>query len=61
MNGVIIGRFINGITINPLEYVLDDNGDLMVFETEDKAKEFLKEHGLNDDDIECLIFEEYYK
>ena len=23
---VIVGKHINGITINPLEYLLDDNG-----------------------------------
>lgn len=59
MNGIIVGRFINGITINPLEYILTDNGDLMVFETEDNAKGFLREHGFNDEQIECLVFEEY--
>lgn len=58
MNGIIIGRFINGITINPLEYVLDNSGNLMIFETEKKAKDFLKKHGLNDIEIETLIFEE---
>lgn len=57
MNGIIIGRHINGITLNPLEYVLDDNGDLIVFETEDKAKSFLREHGFDDEDMEYLVFE----
>lgn len=58
MNGIAIGRHINGITLNPLEYVVDDNGELMVFETEDKAKDFLREHGFEDEDMEYLVFEE---
>lgn len=58
MNGIAIGRHINGITLNPLEYVVDDNGELMVFETEDKAKDFLREHGFGDEDMEYLVFEE---
>ena len=58
MNGVIIGRYINGITLNPLEYALDENGDLMVFETEDKARDFCRGHGLDDEDMDWLVFEE---
>lgn len=58
MNGIIIGRHINGIFLNPLEYVLDEHGELMVFETEDKAKSFLREHGFDDEDMEFLVFEE---
>ena len=58
MNGIIVGRHINGITLNPLEYVLNEDGSLMVFETEDKAKDFLREHGFDDEDMEYLVFEE---
>ena len=58
MNGIVIGRHINGIVLNPLEYVMNDNGDLVVFETEDKAKDFLREHGFDDEDMEYLVFEE---
>jgi hypothetical protein len=54
---VIVGRHINGITINPLEYLLDDNGKAMGFINEDAAKAFLKEKGLSDDDIYRLVFE----
>lgn len=58
MKGIVIGRHINGIMLNPLEYVMDDNGDFMVFETEDKARDFLREHGFDDEDMEYLAFEE---
>lgn len=58
MKGIVIGRHINGIMLNPLEYVCDENDSLMVFETEDKAKDFCRENGLTDEDIEWLVFEE---
>jgi hypothetical protein len=54
---VIVGKHINDITINPLEYLLDDDGKAMEFINEDVAKAFLKEKGLSDDDIYGLVFE----
>lgn len=47
-----IGRPIEGITINGNEYVLDDDGELMTFDSEEDALDFLKACGLADDDIE---------
>lgn len=60
MNGIIIGRHINGITLNPLEYVLDEDDEVMVFETEDKARDFLREYGFDDEDMEHFVFEEVF-
>jgi hypothetical protein len=54
---VIVGKHINGITLNPLEYLLDDDGKVMKFINENAAKAFLKEKGLSDDDICWLVFE----
>ena len=54
---VIVGKHINGITINPLEYILDDSGKEMEFASIEAAKVFLKEQGFTDDDIEWLVFE----
>ena len=59
MKGVIVGRHINGITINPLEYLLQDDGNLMVFANEEVAKQFLYDSGFTNEDIEYLVFEEY--
>ena len=42
-----IGRAINNITINGNEYVLDDKGKIMDFNSIKKAKEFLKLKGIN--------------
>jgi len=55
---VIVGRHINGITINPLEYLLDENGGVMKFASEGAAKAFLKEKSLTDDDIYWLVFQQ---
>lgn len=55
---VIIGRPINGISINGLEYVLDASGEPMVFANEEAAKKFLMEHNCPEDVFEDLIFEE---
>lgn len=55
-----IGRPINGVTINGLEYVLDDEDELMLFDSIEEAKEFLRENGIDDDEIEAegIEFEE---
>jgi hypothetical protein len=57
-----IGRAINGISINSLEYLLtEDKKNLMLFETKEKAIEFLKSKGLTDEYIEELYFQEEIK
>lgn len=61
MTGVVVGRHINGITINPLEYLLDEEGEPLVFESEEKAKEFLAEKGFTEEDMYWMVFEEVAK
>ena len=46
-----IGRPINGISINGLEYLLDDNGELVLFDLPDQAEKFLKEHNIDLEDV----------
>jgi hypothetical protein len=55
-----IGRPINGITINGLEYLLDENGHEMRFEDEAAASEFLRGNGFTDDELENsgIVFSE---
>lgn len=55
---VVVGRHIDGITLNPLEYLLDDEGDLMTFDSEEQAKLYLKSQGFSDDEIYWMVFEE---
>jgi hypothetical protein len=52
---IIIGRPIEGIYLNGLEYLLEDDGSKeKEFESKVKAKEFLREAGetLSDEDME---------
>lgn len=57
---IIIGRPINGITINGYEYVLDNDGYPMEFKTESDARDFLTKNEIFEEDIERygIIFEE---
>ena len=59
---IVIGKHINGITLNPLEYVLEYvleyTGEVKEFETEQDAKDFLIRQGLSKEDIETFIYKE---
>lgn len=54
--GYVIGRPINGISINGLEYILDDDGNEMVFDSIEAAKEFLVGFDIDDEAIEAQGF-----
>jgi hypothetical protein len=41
---IIIGRYINGISVNGLGYLLDDSGEEMEFKDKQHAIEYLKTH-----------------
>jgi hypothetical protein len=54
---VKVGRHIEGISLNPLEYVLDGpDGEIKWFDSKEQAIEFLKEAGASDDDIYWFSF-----
>ena len=56
---ILIGHPINGIPINGLEYLLNQCGDLAKFEDVAQAKQFLLDHGFENDEIEdCFVYEE---
>lgn len=57
MAKICVGKHIGDITLNPLEYLLDDDGELMTFESEDAAKEFLRKNGFSDEDFRYMEFE----
>ena len=54
---VIVGKHPEGITLNPMEYLLDNDGNPLEFASQDAAQTFLKAKGFTDDDLECLVFE----
>lgn len=59
--GVVIGRAINGISINGLEYALDDAGNYIHFNSIEEAKQFLRDNGVEDEeDLEdCFVLKHH--
>ncbi len=57
MDSVVVGRHIGGVTLNPLEYLLDGDGELMEFRSERDARAYLKEHGSSDEDMLFMVFD----
>ena len=53
-----VSRAINGIGLNGDEWLLDDDGDVITFESEIAAREYLKENGISDKEIESYNFHE---
>ncbi len=54
-----IGKAIEGISINGLEWVLDNEGQVMRFDSREDAKRFLRENGydhLSDEELEDSFF-----
>jgi len=53
---VIVGRPIHGISLNGLEYLLHDNGDIHYFDGVEDAKQFLFKNGFTKADLEGIVF-----
>lgn len=53
---VSVGRPINGISINPLEYLLDDDGNVMLFGDENEATNYLLSKGYEAENIYWMTF-----
>ena len=57
MSNILVGKPVNGISLNGLEYLLDENGsEPLRFRDEEKAKAFLRENGLDANTIDSLHF-----
>jgi hypothetical protein len=56
MTGVVVARPINGITINGLEYLLDDDGKSIVFAGQREAEAFLLSCGISEDELRNMHF-----
>lgn len=55
---VIVGRSINGVSINGLEYLQNDNSDVIYFNGITAAKAYLRERGVTDAEMEDMLFRE---
>ena len=52
---ISIYKYINDISLNGKEYLLDSDGEILLFSSEDKAFKFLTESGIevkNEEDLE---------
>lgn len=55
---VIVGRCINGVTINGLEYLQNDDGEVLYFKGIAAAKDYLREHEVTDEEMEDIVLRE---
>lgn len=53
---IIVAKHIENISLNDLEYLLDDEGNIKYFNSKDEAVEFLIDAGADEDDIEFFKF-----
>lgn len=54
-----IGKYINEITLNPLEFLIDDESkEILEFESKDAAKDYLRSWGITDEDEleDCFVY-----
>lgn len=56
MPKVIVGRYLDGITLNQLEWLLNDDGRVRIFDSKDNAKGFLRSIMMTDEEMEWLVF-----
>ena len=55
---IIIGKSINGVTINGCEWLIDSNNDYMRFNRIEEEQIFLFDNGYNEKEIEYFNFKE---
>ena len=56
---IVIGRPINGVSLNGNEYANNERGITFTFGDEEEAHRFLYEHGISETDIKAMgiVFE----
>jgi hypothetical protein len=65
----IIARHINGITLNPYEFICELNGEVKQFQSDEEAVEYLNENSdvqqdkeaWDEEGIFVLEYDEYFK
>ena len=59
MSKVVVARPIDGITINTkLEFLLDDNGEVRMFDNQEQARKFLTDAGIEPEELRHIKFME---
>lgn len=52
---VMVARYAE-CALNGFEYLLDENNNPMTFETVEQASQYLRNHGLTDNEIQQIVF-----
>lgn len=59
MRKIIVARPVGGITLNSaLEFLLDDSGEVRVFDSEEQAQKFLTDAGVDPEELRHMKFME---
>ena len=59
MRKIIVARPVGGITLNrALEFLLDDSGEVRVFDSEEEARKFLMDAGVDLEELQHMKFME---
>lgn len=59
MSKVVVARPIDGITINTkLEFLLDDDGEVRIFDNQEQARKFLTDAGIEPEELRHIKFME---
>ena len=55
-----VGRPINGISLNGLEFLLEsEGGNIKLFDTYEAAESFLRDAGFDDEDLDWIVIREH--
>ena len=61
MGRVAVARPVNGITLNSeWEFLLDDNGEVRLFDSEEQARRFLAAAGIEPEELRHMSFIKNY-
>ena len=54
---IIIYKHPHGVTLNPKEYLLDNDDEVLRFKSEEEARKHLSDNGINDAEAFGIHFE----
>lgn len=59
MGKVVVARPVDGITLNgELEFLLNDNGEIMIFDNSEQARSFLIANGVDAEELRHMTITE---
>lgn len=59
MGKVVVARLVDGVTLNgELEFLLNDNGEIMIFDSTEQARSFLIANGVDAEELRHMTITE---